>query len=139
MTKEKLNILYANTNHCQSSTTNTIVVATDMEVDIVMLTEPYYAVGASRPHVPGWDAICGPRSAILIRRNIAHVPQQLQHADVVTTTIGETQLICVYSSPNESNTEILLFLHRNPSVSPHHAGVKQPRRFQLHHQLHTRI
>ena len=83
-----------------------------MNSDILLLTEPYYQGKVLRLYAPGWDSICKLRCAILVRRDIVHASQTLQHPDVVSTRIGNTDVVCAYSSPNEDNTGILLFLHQ---------------------------
>ena len=82
-----------------------------MDTDIVLLMEPYYSKNSTKVYAPEWDTVCGPRSAILVRRDITHIPQPTTHPDIITTSISGTQIICVYTSPNEDINPALLTLH----------------------------
>ena len=118
MTEASLKFNYLNANHCQCSTINAVASANENNIDILLMTEPYYPTYTNRVYAPGWDMVCGPRSAILVRRDLEHTPQISQHNDVVMTQVGETLIICAYSSPNEDNTEILLYLHDAIASTP---------------------
>ena len=112
MTDNQTTFLYINTNHCQSSTLNAIAVANKMNIDILLLTEPYYPAYQQKVCAPGWDAVCGPRSAILVRKDIIHSTQPLPHPDVVATRIGDTLVVCSYASPSEDHTGRFSFLQQ---------------------------
>ena len=88
MMANQTTFLYLNANHCQGSTLNAVAVADARNVNIFLLTEPYHPTYHPKIQVPWWDAICGPRSAILVRKDITHATQPLPHVDVVAARIG---------------------------------------------------
>jgi len=96
-----LKILYLNASHCYAATQNALAVAAKDNYDILMLIEPYYPARASTIKAPGWEAICGARSALLIRGDIRHTPHLTGHPDIVATLTNNTVLTCIYTSPNE--------------------------------------
>lgn len=104
--------LYLNTNHCRSATLNAIATASERNADVLLLTEPYYPTSQNKICAPGWDAICGPRSAILVRRDIVHTEQPLPHQDVVAARIDNTLVLCAYASPNEDPTGLFTLLQQ---------------------------
>ena len=91
---------------------NAVAVANARNVDVLLLTELYYPTYHKMIQVPGWDAICSPRSMILVRRDIIHATQPLPHADVVAAHIGDMLVLCSYASPNEDPTDLFHFLQQ---------------------------
>jgi len=96
-----LKIIYLNASHCYAATQNVLAIAAKGNYDILMLTEPYYPARASTIKVPGWEAICGTRSALLVRGDIQHTPLLIGHPDIVATLTNNTVITCIYTSPNE--------------------------------------
>jgi len=87
-------------------------VANERNIDILLLTEPYYLVYQQKVCAPGWDAVCGPRSAILVRKDIIHSTQPLACPDMVAMCIGDTLVVCSYVSPSEDHTGLFSFLQQ---------------------------
>ena len=105
--KDSLKILYLNVNHCYIAAQNALVVATKGNYDVHMVIEPYYPTGTPAIRGQGWEAICGSRSALLIRNNIRHTPLITGHPDIVATITGDTTVVCTYASPNEPIDPVL--------------------------------
>ena len=89
-----LKLLYLNTSHCYAATQNALTVAAWGNYNIVMLTEPYYPAGTSTIKAPGWEAICGSCSTLLIRGDIRHTPMLTGHPDIVATQTNNTTIAC---------------------------------------------
>lgn len=102
-----LNILYLNCNHAQGATLNATITAARKNADILCITEPYYPPGCTTLKAQGWDTICSPRAAILVRKDIKHIPRTTTHEDITATMVGEIIVICLYASPNEDIVNIL--------------------------------